>query len=140
MFRILSEYIWITTEQLRKILELHEDAAFKREIYIAGVGRVTDYENYDFVKTALKPSEAAAMKDIYQRVGLLNLFNPFHPEGTYEFSLQVYEERIMLNILCELAKKEGTKFVTNVLQDKQPVEGVDEFVKAPPKEGTQKSH
>ena len=130
--------MWITTEQLKKLLELHEDPIYKQEVYVTGIGRVTDYANYDFIKTIIKPKEEMAMKDIYKRVGILNLFNPYHPDGTYEFNLQIYEEKMMLNVLCELAKREGVKCMTNVLQDKKAVESIEQFIKVPPKEGINK--
>ena len=132
---MISEYIWVTSAQLKKIIELHDEMAYKKEIYIAGMGRITDFEDYDFIKTMIKPQEEALIKDIYKRVGLLNLFNPFHPDGTYAFDLKIYEERMMLNILCELAKREGIKNMGNILQDKKAVDSADTFVKAPPKEG-----
>jgi len=135
MFKVISEYIWITTDQLKQLLELHEDAIYKRDMYIYGIGRVTDFENYDFIKAIVKPDEKKALKDLYKSVGILNLFNPYRPDGEYTFDLKIYEERIMMNILCEMAKKEGITCVTKIIQDEKEVKEIDAFIKAPPKEG-----
>lgn len=50
------------------------DATWKAEIYIGGIARVYDYKNYDFIKHKVKYPEA--IRDIYKRFGILNLFNP----------------------------------------------------------------
>lgn len=43
-------------------------------MYIGGIARVYDYKNYDFIKHKVKFPEA--IRDIYKRFGILNLFNP----------------------------------------------------------------
>lgn len=135
MFKLISEYIWITSDQLKRVLELHDGTDYKRDIYIYGMGRITDIENYDFIKTSIKPGEEKVLRDLYKRVGVLNLFNPQHPDGNYSFDLKVYEEKAMLNILCELAKKEGDTCIQNVVQDKKTIKDIPTFIKDPPKEG-----
>lgn len=47
------------------------------------------------------------MRVLYKQFGILNLFSPFRPNGTYLLDLGIYEERIVTKILCELAVKEG---------------------------------
>lgn len=37
----------------------------------------------------------------------MNLFNPFRPNGSYLFHMDVYEERLTCKVLCELSKGEG---------------------------------
>lgn len=127
--------MWLTSEQLKKIIELHENSLYQREIYVYGIGRITDFEQYDFIKTTIKTEPEKTIPDLYKRVGILNLFNPYHVEGMYELNLQIYEERIMFNIICDLAKREGIKNVKNLLNNKAPVENADQFIKNPPKEG-----
>jgi len=78
---------------------------WKTEIYISGVGRVYDYRNYDFIKHRVKYPEA--IMNIYKRFGIINLFNPFRPNGSYRLNLSVYEEKVVCKILLELAKAEG---------------------------------
>jgi hypothetical protein len=74
-------------------------------VYISGIGRVTDYRNYDFIKHRVKFPDA--IREIYRRFGILNLFNPHRPNGSYRLDLSIYEERIVGKILIELAKAEG---------------------------------
>lgn len=74
-------------------------------MYIAGIMNVVDYKNYDFIKHRVKFPEA--IREIYNRFGILNLFNPFRPNGSYRLDLSVYEEKIVCKILFELAKQEG---------------------------------
>jgi len=62
----------------------------KTEIYISGISRIIDYKNFDFIKHRVKFPEA--IREIYKRFGILNLFNPFRPNGSYRLDLSIYEE------------------------------------------------
>ena len=84
----------------------------------------------------IKTQPEIAFKDLYKRIGILNLFNPYHADGLYELDLAIYEERMMLTLLCEMAKRESIKNIKNIQHNKAPVEDSDGFVKGPPKEGT----
>ena len=136
MFRAISEYVWLTTEQVNKLLALHEESLYRRELYVAAMGRITDYQNYDFVKTTLDSKDSETMKALYKRVGILNLFNPSHPDGSYLFNLKLHEERAMFTILGDLDKREGGKAITKVSHNKAAIDNVDQFLKSLPKEGT----
>lgn len=81
------------------------DPTWKAEVYITGISRVSDYKNYDFIKHRVKYPEA--IKEIYKRFGILNLFNPHRPNGSYRLDMSIFEERIVCKILLELAKAEG---------------------------------
>ena len=74
-------------------------------MYISGIGRVWDYKNYDFIKHRIKFPDA--IREIYKRFGILNLFNPFRPNGSYRLDLSLYEEKIVCKMLLDLAKAEG---------------------------------
>jgi len=68
-------------------------------------------------------------KEIYNRFGILNLFSPYKCTGSYRLDLQVFEERIVCEMLFDLAKIEGLQYLTNVILDGNSVEVVDkEFV------------
>ncbi len=69
---------------------------------MSGVARIFDYRNYDFVKQRVKYPDV--IMSIYKRFGIINLFNPFRPNGSYRFDLSIYEEKIVCKILMELAK------------------------------------
>ena len=66
------------------------------------MGRLNDIQNYDFIKHRVKFPEA--IKALYSRFGILNLFNPHRPNGSYRLDLALYEERTVLKLLFELAK------------------------------------
>lgn len=103
------------------------DATWKAEVFIIGIGRCHDIKTYDFVKHRVKIPEA--IRDIYRRFGILNLFNPFRPNGSYRLDLSIYEEYIVGKMLLELAKTEGLAQMTNVFMNGNAVEKVDkEFI------------
>ena len=96
-------------------------------MYIGGIAKVVDHRNYDFIKHRIKFPQA--IRDIYRRFGILNLFNPFRPNGSYRLDLSIYEERLVCKMLLELAKNEGLPQMTNVQMDGKPIEKVTpEFV------------
>lgn len=75
-------------------------------------------------------------KEIYNRFGIFNLFNPYKCTGSYRLDLGLYEERTVCKILLELAKSEGFKFMTNVILDGNPYEELTkEFIDKLPSSG-----
>lgn len=82
-----------------------------------------DPRNTDFIKHRVKFPEA--IRAIYKRFGILNLFNPFRPNGSYRLDLSIYEEKIVCKMLLELAKVEGYTQMTNVSLDGKAVETVN---------------
>ena len=91
--------------------------------------------NYDFIKHRGKYPEA--IREIYKRFGILNLFNPFRPNGSYRLDLGIYEEKVVCKILLELAKNEGLGQMTNVVLNGNPVEAIDkDFAASLPEKGT----
>ena len=66
-----------------------------------------------------------AIREIYKRFGILNLFNTFRPNGSYRLDLSIYEEKIVCKILFELAKVEGYTQMTNVTLDGKQYETVN---------------
>jgi hypothetical protein len=81
---------------------------------------VCDYKNYDFIKHRVKYPEA--IREIYKRFGILNLFNPHRPNGSYRLDMDIFEERIVCKMLLELAKAEGVAQMTNIQFDGKAVE------------------
>lgn len=95
-----------------------------------------DVENFDFIKHRAKYPQT--MKDLYNSFGILNLFNPFRPNGSYLFNMEVYEERLVCRILCELSKAEGWGNWQEVKIDGKPKDGPlnAEYLAALPTTGT----
>lgn len=74
-FRVLSEYLVLSSEQLGEFIDLVDNPTWKSECYIAGVGRTYDIRNFDFIKKKWKYPETS--KEVYNRFGIFNLFNPY---------------------------------------------------------------
>ena len=77
------------------------------------------------------------MQQLYKRFGILNLFCPFRPNGSYLLNLYIYEERIVCKLLCELAKAEGLATnMTNIKFNGKAMEAMTkEWCKKIPEEG-----
>ena len=59
---------------------------------------------------------------LYKRLGIFNMFNPHRPDGEYLLNLEIYEEKMVAKILCELARAEGWANMTQVKFLNKPVE------------------
>ena len=88
-FRGIAEYFVFNKETLGLFVDLIDDPTWKFLVYSAGVGRMYDIQNFDFIKHRGK----GAMKEIYDCFGLANLFSPFRPNGNYLLNLAIYEEK-----------------------------------------------
>ena len=75
-------------------------------MYACGVTRLHDYRNYDFIKHKMK-YEKREKEALYDGFGILNVFNPHRPNGTYQLDLAKYEERMVAKMLFDLARQEG---------------------------------
>ena len=104
-------------------------------VYHSGIARCWDVWNIDFIKH--KAKYPIVMETLYREFGILNLFCPFRPNGSYLMKLHVYEERIVCKMLCELAMKEGAAFMTNIKVNNKAMEKMTrEFARRPPDFGT----
>ena len=93
-----------------------------------------DVENIDFIKHKFK--YPGVMDALYKQFGILNLFCPLRPNGSYMLRLGIYEERIVCKILCEICVKEGIAFMENVKVNNKPMEKMTrEFARKPPETG-----
>ena len=76
------------------------------------------------------------MQILYKQFGILNLFCPFRPNGSYLLNLGIYEERTVCKILCELASKEGIGNMTELKYQAKPMDRLTaEFVRKMPEAG-----
>ena len=78
-------------------------ADWRINVYIYGIPRCHDFRNFDFIKRS-EPNNQEVMKALYDRFGILNLFNPLRPTGMYRLDLAIYEERMVCKMLCDLAR------------------------------------
>lgn len=119
----ISDFLTLRSDQLGMFVDLIDDPQWKTETFISGVARLCDPRNYDFIKHRVKYPDA--IRAIYRRFGILNLFNPFRSNGSYRLDLSIYEEKIVCKMLLELAKTEGYTQMTNVSLDGKPQETVN---------------
>ena len=75
------------------------------------------------------------MTDVYSAFGILNLFSPHRPDGSYMLKLNVYEERIVCKILCELSRAEGWANLSNTKLNGKPLDVNNDFISEMPETG-----
>lgn len=122
-FRGIAEYFVFNSETLGLFIDLIDDAHWKFGVYMAGVGRMCDYTNFDFIKHRMKNKRAIEMA--YQSFGVLNMFSPFRANGAYLLKLDVFEEKQVLKMLFELCKGEGWSNMKDAKLNGKPVEAVN---------------
>ena len=126
-FKTIAEFIVLSSTQLGGFVDLIDDAKWKANVYISGIAKVVDIKSYDFIKHRVKFPEA--IRSIYIRFGILNLFNPHRPNGSYRLDLAIYEERCVCKMLLDLAKAEGLTQMTNIFLDGKEIDKLDkEFI------------
>ena len=122
-------YLYLTSHLLFTL-----DQRWRTKIYLSGVSRCIDIHNIDFIKHKFK--FPGVMEALYKQFGILNLFCPFRPNGSYLLRLDRYEERIVAKMLCELTMKEGVNYMTNIKVAGKAVEKMTrEFARKPPDQG-----
>ena len=103
-------------------------------VYLTGIARVIDVENIDFIKHKFK--FPGVMDALYKQFGILNLFCPFRPNGSYMLRLGIFEEKIVCKMLCEICVKEGVNFMTNIKVNGKAMEKMTrDFARKPPDTG-----
>lgn len=83
---------------------INDYSTFRTEMIVTLFPRVIDLYNFDMVLRELTPKEIAI---IIYRIGWLNIWNPFKPDGFYVLNMNRYEERQLLKLLICLHVFEG---------------------------------
>lgn len=108
---ILVEYfchIWIYSRHLGLLIELFELGKIKhtktfgtyRVNLIVGLfDRIIDMHNFELVIRNLSAEETAC---VYCRLGMLNIWNPMKPDGSWELDISRREERVIVKMLAQL--------------------------------------
>ena len=65
------------------------------------------------------------MQRLYKQFGIYNLFCPLRPNGSYRLDMQVFEEKQVLKMLCELARHEGWENFNTVTINGKPLDKFD---------------
>lgn len=116
------------------LLDIVDEPNWRTNVYLSGVPRMHDIENYDFIKHKAKFPEV--MQNLYKQFGILNLFCPYRPNGCYMLNLAIYEERMVCKMLCELAKAEGFGHMTDITYLGKPMDKLNnDFVRKIPETG-----
>lgn len=105
VFRSMSDQFTLSHEQLMKLLDAIPCPQWRTTVYAVGVSRLHDYRNYDFIKHHMRYDWEKSV--LYDRFGILNVFNPHRPSGTYRLDLTIHEERMVAKMLFDLARQEG---------------------------------
>lgn len=74
---------------------------------------------------------------IYDAFGILNLFCPFRPNGSYLLHYDKFEEKIVLKMLLDLSKGEGWANMKDIKLNGKATEAINaEFAANIPEKGT----
>jgi len=113
-------------------MKLYDDNEWISSMYMTFIGRLINKQNSDIVKKLLK--SPTHMREIYRKIGTLNLFNSYRPNGMYILNCSIHEEKSVLQAIVEMARKEGPKFISDVKLDGKGIDS-GEIVKTIPKQG-----
>lgn len=76
------------------------------------------------------------MQKLYKHFGILNLFCPHRPNGSYRLNLGLFEERQVCKMLLELSKVEGILNIQDIKINGSTVEKIsNDFMKNTPSKG-----
>lgn len=80
----------------------HSDdfGTYRVELIVQLFGCVIDLHNFEIVLRRLTSFEAAC---VVQRIGILNVFNPMKPEGSYQLDMTQRDQRCVVKMLAQLA-------------------------------------
>eukprot|EP01038_Epipyxis_sp_PR26KG_P009185 gene9185-12389_t len=99
--------VWIYCKQLSVLLESFSIGSvskshigsYRVELIVTVFDHIIDLHNFELIIMILSAEEQAS---IYCRIGMLNVFNPCKPEGTWVLDLVRWEERQMAKMLIHL--------------------------------------
>jgi hypothetical protein len=73
---------------------------YRVELIVGLFSNIVDLHNFEIVLRHLSSYEVAC---IYCRIGILNIFNPMKPEGSFQLDLSRYDERMVVKMLAQLS-------------------------------------
>ena len=127
--RNLSTSYYFSAKQVQRMMEHFGQYEKKEEgnLYRAHVlsvlfSRIVD-ERHLFMP--LDILDRISRKKVFETLGHMNLFNPIRPDGDYELSLQVHDQRCVLLALLDLTQQRGGEMIHLVLNNSRLV-GVPE--------------
>mmetsp|Transcript_105995 Transcript_105995/g.330579 ORF Transcript_105995/g.330579 Transcript_105995/m.330579 type:complete len:251 (-) Transcript_105995:146-898(-) len=108
--RVVSVHMYMSTQQFKNIMNCFpEGCEDRQELFCMLYTRVVDPSRLLGSEVLRSPTllRDCDRQALLKRIGHLHLLNPFHPEDVaYLCCLKVYEERMIVDFLVQLAVKE----------------------------------
>jgi hypothetical protein len=108
----ISEYeVFFTCEHLEHLISVlppkpQKDKIHKLkiEMIVAMFARLVDVEHFSW--SIMHSLSKLELNQVVQRLGWLNVFDPYHPQGEYNLNLEKAEHRKLASMLCRLVQHE----------------------------------
>lgn len=121
--RAVSVHLYMSAQQFRLLIQVFSEGVHRQDFFCIFHTRVVDPSRLlspDILHSNI--FSVADRREVVRRVGHLQLLNPMHPEGAeYECNLAVYEERMVVEFLVQLALKEPSGHVMSRMADGESV-------------------
>ncbi|GMI04608.1 hypothetical protein TrVE_jg9920 [Triparma verrucosa] len=101
-----SAQVFVGAEQIQKMLAYFDKPLERVELFVIFFCRLVDEENMHLALNCLSQEEKDA---VMHRLGALNLFNPFQPDGRYSLDLSQHDTHLLAEILIKLGIGEHGK-------------------------------
>ncbi|CAM9404329.1 unnamed protein product [Chrysoparadoxa australica] len=98
--RVLSRTVFLTAKQLGSIIYRLPDPQDRVLVVCSFFRRITDWHNLHICWAQLLEHELQMVMD---RLGALNILNPFHPEGQYSLNFRDKDSRAAAQCIVKLA-------------------------------------
>ena len=105
-----SSQVFMSAEQICSMLGMFDKPLERTELFVVFFCRLVDEENMHLALSALSEEEQEV---IMHRLGPLNLFNPFQPDGKYKLDLAQHDTHLLAEILIKLGIGEQGKTLHN---------------------------
>lgn len=106
--RLVSCEYWFSAHQVKAILERFETAEERIRAFVVLFGRLVDEENSHIPLSMFSKAQTKALRE---RLGVVNMFNCFQPDGSYYLDLSVYDERFVATMLVQVAMGENARCI-----------------------------
>lgn len=98
-----STKIWFSSEQVRSVLYHLDTPEEQVEAFVTLFCRIVDEENMNIIFKTFSTEQKMLL---HQRLGYINLFNPYHPEGRYKLDLTKYDHHFVAKLIICLTMSE----------------------------------
>ena len=100
---------WFSVHQVMAVMDMFQDQPHTQaNVAVTMFGRTKDLYNMDIL---LRNTDKITQREIINRLGCLNVFNPLKLAFDYKISMLHLDERILLTTLLEIGPQEGTEAI-----------------------------